>query len=494
MKNNFNQNLDKKYDSRLLRVREKGQKAAIKIELLSDDININQQVSVHQEIYDVIAQTTKWTEQLNIQFLLLKTALLRKLDEALQYGKQWQASIIEMQIQIEKDKIEIQRQQQIAKQDYKEKILHINTSFLQKIIKAFENLWKEIEENKIDVVFKDFNIYLQQIQKNDTSKEEYKLINQFDQKEICYSIAFDRQRNIMVSGAQDGIKIWRFQDGKKIECIQQIKGDSEIDYATCLVFSQKADFFISGSFDSSIKLYYNQNDKWLKQTCKTSHSGLVTCVILTNQEDQLISCSQDLSIFIWKVNLTYKSIQFDQQLKRHEKVVLSLCINQSDTEFVSTGQDQKIIIWKKDANKKWIFDQLIYHSHSDFGCRVSYITDDVIVWQQSNQRYIHFYQLKNGMYVKKQSIQFPQSESQTENFQFLFPTIYHRKKQVLIQKVNKKIYFIRFDDGTQQYKVDSSTISCSSSAVFGNLTQDGKYLVIWDSFLKQFSVYELFYE
>ncbi|CAD8182100.1 unnamed protein product [Paramecium octaurelia] len=478
------QNLDQKHNPSLQREKQRekdnfnqGRNA---INLLQNNIDINQQINQDQETYDAIVYTMEWSERLNIELQKLKTILMRKLDEALHYGGEW---LKEMERKI--SNFEIHKKKELIQQN--------NASYIQKIIHAFDSMKKEIKDNTIDLLLNDFNINLKQIQTKETSKEQYKIINQFDQREICYSIAFNRQSTIMVSGAQDEIKIWKFQDGKKIECIQKIKGDSEIDYATCLVFSQKADFFISGSFDSSIKLYYNQNNKWISQACKTSHSGLVTCVILNNQEDQLISCSQDLFIFIWKVSLTQKSIQFDYQLKRHEKIILSLSINQSDTEFVSTGQDQKIVVWKKDANKKWSFNQLIDHSYSDVGCRVSYITDTVIVWQQSNQPYVHFFQLLNGMYVFKQSIQFPESETCAENFQFLFPTIYNRENKVIIQKINKKIYFIRFDDDTQQYQVDSSTISCSSSAVFGNSTQDGKYLVIWDPFFTQFSVYELFY-
>ncbi|CAD8204572.1 unnamed protein product [Paramecium pentaurelia] len=103
----------------------------------------------------------------------------------------------------------------------------------------------------------------------------------------------------MVSCQQNEIKIWKFHDGKQINCIQQI----QIDYATYLIFSLRTIFFIAGSFDSSIKLYYDNNYKWYKQASNISHGGLVTCVIFNKQEDQLISCSQDFLIVIWKIFL-----------------------------------------------------------------------------------------------------------------------------------------------------------------------------------------------
>ncbi|CAD8212660.1 unnamed protein product [Paramecium pentaurelia] len=459
----------------------------------------NIQQNLLQEMSEVIKTINNWIEKFQSELEILRKELMIKLDQAIFLLRDWSEAlqlVIQQKPNLSQYKIEIQQglysqPSQILKKTYEDSIKQVNSSYLQKIILAKDSLKKEIEQDKIEILFKNFCIWESQLQKKELY---YKLINQIVQKEICYSLAFNQQGTIMVSCSQDAIKIWRFQDGKQIDCIQQIYGDSETDYATSLVFSRRTNFFIAGSFDSSIKLYYDNNDKWYKQASNKSHGGLVTCVILNKQEDQLISCSSDFLIFIWKINLTLKSIEFDYELQRHEKAVIGLSINLSETEFVSTGYDQKIIIWKKKANQKWIFNQLIDHQYSDIGCGVSYITDTMIAWQQSDQPYIHFFELKKDIYVEKNQLILEYSKCKTKTQLFLFPTLYNNEKKVIIQKFNSKIYFILLDKETNQFKVDSNSIECSSSVFFGNLSQDGKFLVIWDYLLTKYQIYELCYE
>ncbi|CAD8123907.1 unnamed protein product [Paramecium sonneborni] len=461
--------------------------------------NKSQGSQIFKQLYEIIENNINIIQMIVQDILKVKQYVLMKFDQINYLSEQWIRDLQE----ITNIKMEIKGNNELfdEKREFEIQNNQINSSYQRKIMRAIKQMKKIIQQNSIEIQLEN-NLIIYQGLKNLDDKEQqaqqnnsvcYQLLSQMNQQEICYSLAFNYNGTIMVSGCQENIKIWKF-NGRMIDCLQIIKGDSDIDYATCLVFSKKSNSFISGSFDTSIKIYKEQNNIWNKSICYFKHDGVITCVILSNQEDQLISSSQDHYINIWKIDFIQNSLQFQYSLKRHEKVIFSLIINKQDTELISTSLDKKIIIWNKDANQKWCFNYLIDHPIDDYGCTISYITDSIIAWQQSHQPYIHFFQQENGIYIEKQQLRLELPNISDETNLFSFPNIFNFEKQILILKYNQMIHFISYEEKTFQFQFVSKPIQLSNNSIYGNLSQDGKYLGFWDYKMKQYSIYELQYQ
>ncbi|CAD8191720.1 unnamed protein product [Paramecium pentaurelia] len=114
-----------------------------------------------------------------------------------------------------------------------------------------------------------------------------------------------------------------------------------------------------------------------------SHSGMATCTLFNQSEDQVISGSQDNSIIIWRINGTF--IEFYSQLIKHKNTIVNISMNQQETEFASMSKDQQIIIWGNISNK-WKLKQIILQPGINFGDRVTFISDNVLVFYQIFER------------------------------------------------------------------------------------------------------------
>ncbi|CAK79196.1 unnamed protein product (macronuclear) [Paramecium tetraurelia] len=439
----------------------------------------NIQIQLEKQLQDVQDRINIWKKQLelflneNCQFSLIKELVnldkeenqwvLEKLSHSLN-----QINVIDHQHSIIlKFRVdEIQRQ-------------------VQKILSAEEQLYQNIQKENQNQFF----------QKPKEQKMHQKVLNslvkEIKQNELCYAIGFNKNDSIMAAGFNHCIKIWKITNGQFIDQQIILQGKSEVDFAVCLIFSKRINLFIYGSYDHNIGIWNEISDNLWNQYNSTnimSHQGLITCICLNQNEDYIISGSEDKSIIIWKINGT--SIIFDEQLKKHTNTIVSINYNQTETEIASISKDQFIIIWEK-IKQKWGLKQVIEYSNANFGQIITFLSDDKLILYQHFQRIIYTRDKvdKPFSYSQKQSLDLSKSVKQDK--QFLFPTIYEIKNNLIVQKYNGNVYFLIVNQDFQLINFSKQKI-VQNNTFYGKMTNNGKYLAIWNQ--GGFKIYSLTYD
>ncbi|CAD8117438.1 unnamed protein product [Paramecium primaurelia] len=134
----------------------------------------------------------------------------------------------------------------------------------------------------------------------------YKLIQnssiQYDQK--CYAIAINGDSSILIAGCQSQIQVFEFKSDvlKQTQLLNNHQGD-----VNTLNFMNKSNHFISGSDDSSIIIWsMNQSNQYICQQKLNGHNDSIFCLVLTKNEDLIISGNDEYTMKFWmKQNKAY---------------------------------------------------------------------------------------------------------------------------------------------------------------------------------------------
>ncbi|CAD8129540.1 unnamed protein product [Paramecium sonneborni] len=226
-----------------------------------------------------------------------------------------------------------------------------------------------------------------------------------------------------------------------------------------------------------------------------AYKSFILCLHLNQNEDELISGSGDFTIKIWKVECKSYKIQFLYSLNKHEGYVDKVNLNSKETQMVSCGWDQKIILWKKDGNNKWQFKYIVKQSNQDFGLRICFLSD-TIVWCQYKQLFLHVFKLQNGTFQERSDLKVQLKEIITENNYIgfnLFQLKYLEQQKVLIFKSYRYIYFMKVSLNSNLMFV-CDPIDCQSIECYSNITNNGRYFVIWNKKTFQFQIHEIYYK
>ncbi|CAD8159483.1 unnamed protein product [Paramecium pentaurelia] len=323
----------------------------------------------------------------------------------------------------------------------------------------------------------------------------YNLLYEIEQKEDCQALSFNKQGTLLATTCKSDIKIWKVDQGKLIDQNIILKGHTSL--VRCLVFSHKQNWLISGGDDLQIRCWKEQKQdnnaiNWICSQPFKIHLNYVYNIILNQNEDELISCGADHSIKVWKANALENSIEFCYSLDQHQHFVYQISLNSNETQLVSCSMDKQIIIWKKDENKHWKFNNKIEKSIDDYGFRVGFLTDNLIAWTQYQQGYLHIFKQENENFIEIPKMKISLKSQNQQDIYILFPLIFNKEKQLMILRHNR--YVTLFELGqNEQLSIVGEPIDCQSSDNYGTLSDDGKYLVIWNDANKQLKVYLIQY-
>ncbi|CAD8124541.1 unnamed protein product [Paramecium sonneborni] len=346
---------------------------------------------------------------------------------------------------------------------------------------------KKVQLNSLASHIESFN------EKHPVNREiRYQQIQEVFQEQWCFALAFNRQGSIMVGTAKKDIKIWDFEKGKLKDSGIILKGHQQD--VTCIIFSKKINWFITGSIDCKIigwKQLSNPINWDVSQPCDTQ--SIVWCLLLNQNENQLFSGHANGSIKVWNLNTDQNKILFYYQLSKHSKHIGQISINEDETQLVSCSDDKTIIVWEKNINqRRFKFKQVLENLKNDNGFRVCFLSKNMIAWCQENQALVHIFQKETKMFVEKKELQINLKYLDLKDGQSLFPSIYNQEKQIYIVKHNKYVYIL--NQQNQLFNTQIEPIDCRSCKNYGNITNDGNYLVIWNDSTLSFHVYQLIYQ
>ncbi|CAK89465.1 unnamed protein product (macronuclear) [Paramecium tetraurelia] len=312
-------------------------------------------------------------------------------------------------------------------------------------------------------------IQTQQYQK----KISFELIeqNSIQQTEGCRAIAFNKDDSIVLAACDQLIKVYKHDKGK-LNYNQTLNEHKE--NVVTLNFMMKSDRFVSGSFDSTIIIWQQVQFKWVKQQQLTGHSNCILCLIVNNKEDLIISSSKDCTIKFW--GKQYDWI-LQQTVNEHNKSIHSISLNEQQNQLISCSLDKSLYVMQlRELDQKWIVKQFI--EVNQYGYRISFINNNQFVYQPYCSEFMQVYDLDQSTLQYKKTIDIPVkcgSQHDTSYFQLQ----YLKSKGILINKNGKFINILRKLDDNNQFVVEQ-LIQFDDHINFGQLSQDGCYLINWD--------------
>ncbi|CAD8149948.1 unnamed protein product [Paramecium pentaurelia] len=293
------------------------------------------------------------------------------------------------------------------------------------------------------------------------------------QEDICIAIAIDYKQQIMASGCKNIIKLWNFQIGQ-ISQITQLEGHK--DLITCLIFSKKSRSLISASQDCQIRLWkQNINESWSSSQSSQEHLGCINCIIMNYSEELLFTGSSDLSIKVWKINIDLNELKLLYQLNKHTKNIIGLTLTPNENVLASSGLDNQIIIWCK--------------SQQESGCRLSFINDNKLIWVSRSNEVMHIFQAQDGIFRENTKQKLNLNCSPMCHEQFNFPIYYNQESKIIALK-NKFHFYIIKEQLDGHFQILQS-IELLSTTTYGTVTNDGRFIVLWNNVSKSYQIYEL---
>ena len=141
----------------------------------------------------------------------------------------------------------------------------------------------------------------------------------------------------LVSGSDDyTLFLWEPYKSKKP--IARMTGHSQL--INQVAFSPCGEFFVSASFDQSIRLWDGKTGKFMKKF--TNHVARVYQVAWSADSRMLVSASKDTTIKVW--DMRHKKLMFE--LPGHADEVYAVDWSPDGEKVASGSKDRRLRIWR----------------------------------------------------------------------------------------------------------------------------------------------------
>ncbi|CAK64885.1 unnamed protein product (macronuclear) [Paramecium tetraurelia] len=109
------------------------------------------------------------------------------------------------------------------------------------------------------------------------------------------------------------------------------------------------------------------------------------------------------------------------------------------------------------------------------GYRLSFITDNLFLFQPYNKEEIWIYKFSNDLFTKANTFH---AKSDCEDFGTSFPQQFIKSKNIILAKNGNYIHLIKFDI-QDNFEVHQS-INFEDQCIYGQLSNNGQCLITWD--------------
>ncbi|CAD8072864.1 unnamed protein product [Paramecium sonneborni] len=302
--------------------------------------------------------------------------------------------------------------------------------------------------------------------------------NSIPQTQSCWAVAFNKDCSIVAATCDELIKIYEFKQGK----LKQIQVLNDHQRRVCnLLFLKKSNQLISGDFNGSILIWsINNNNQWICSQTLKQHDDRIHCLIMNNYENIIVSSSEDKTIKFW---IKQNGWALQQTNTSHKGSVYQLSLIGQKNKVISCGNDKLILILEySEQNKRWAIVQNI--QVDQYGLRLCFVNDNLFTFQPHKGNLIHVYELNivSKQFTKTKQISLDQSDGDSILF---FPQQYIKPKQLLVSK-HSNINLIRKIEN-DEFKVEQS-IEFGTNQLYGQMSDDGEYLITWDDKSKEIQI------
>ncbi|CAD8155287.1 unnamed protein product [Paramecium pentaurelia] len=250
----------------------------------------------------------------------------------------------------------------------------------------------------------------------------------------------------------------------------------------------KSNQFISASHDKQIIIWsINHNNQWISSQKLNGHSDWIFCLVLNKNEDLIISGSDDKTIKFWQKKQQWLC---SQTITDHTDIVCGLSLNEQQNKLISCGYDKFILIIEQSSQDyKWNVIQKI--TVEQYGYRLCFINDNVFTFQPYSKELMHVYEMSNTnkQYSKTKDILV---KSDYNGCEVYFPQQYINSKCLLVNKNGYNVNLIRKNQNDDFITLQS--IQFGTNFLFGQMSEDGEYLITWDDKSNEIQIRKCDYE
>ncbi|CAD8191716.1 unnamed protein product [Paramecium pentaurelia] len=316
--------------------------------------------------------------------------------------------------------------------------------------------------------------------KENSNQFTFELMNQNSIKvDWCKAFAFNKDQSFVLAGCRKDIKVFENQQGK-LNQVQMLS--KHTDNVLTLNFMKKTNNFVSGSRDNLIIIWQViGNNQWNCQQILNGHSNCIYCLLINNTDDLIISGSCDNTIKFW---MKQNSWICQQTISDHTNYVYSLSLNEQQNKLISCSEDSQILIIEQSKlDKQWSVTQEI--KVDQYGYRLCFINDNLFTFQPrcKDQMYIYELDTNNKQYNKIKQIAVKCDSSDCD---CLFPQQYTKSKCLLVNKNGKNVNLMRKKQNGDF--IIQQSIQFGSDTLYGQLSDDGEYLITWDHGSKEIQI------
>ena len=229
---------------------------------------------------------------------------------------------------------------------------------------------------------------------------------------VVRSIDFHCNQPLLISGGDDQkIEVYNYKTKRK-SCTLY----GHFDYIRSVHFHKTQPWIVSASDDQTVRIWNWQNSTNLYVL--TGHNHYVCCAQFHPSESLIVSCSLDLTIRIWDISALaghqslYKGdilSTTDPQVKiiieGHEKGIHWVSFHPTKPYIVSCSEDKTIRIWKINESYAYEVEQLRGHTGNVYCAyylndRVISVSEDrsIRVWDVPTNSIIQTYQREQDRY------------------------------------------------------------------------------------------------
>ncbi|CAD8207529.1 unnamed protein product [Paramecium pentaurelia] len=301
-------------------------------------------------------------------------------------------------------------------------------------------------------------------------------------EKYCYAISINKDNSIIFVASDSSITLFQFKF-TQLKYLQNCRNHK--DYVTTLNNFKNNSQFISGSMDSNIVLWslnLMANRKYLQ--ILQGHTEMITCsVVLPKFENFIISGSKDNKIKFWSISQQKQQWRCVQTITDHQDSILALATNIEGSKVISSGQDNIILVIEQNKELYWEIRQKI--QVDQYGYRLNFIDEFTITFQPEKSPHMHMYKMNQmGDFQLTKNIDIAGGGQYCN---LLFPSQYNSSKHLLITKNGWNLNIIRHIKQKDLFLLQES-IEFADQYVYGILSDDGEYLITWDTQSSEISI------
>ncbi|CAD8045560.1 unnamed protein product [Paramecium primaurelia] len=305
---------------------------------------------------------------------------------------------------------------------------------------------------------------------------KYNLVNSIKQQQKCHSIIFNQISSMLIVTCNENLKIFQFKQGN-IKQISFINGN--LYNNNCLLFINLQNQFISSNSNGQIRFWSLNLLKNNKSLQCINNDQKINCM-LKNREENLLVTGQAYQITFWVRNNQWKflkSFEVDEE-------VHGLTLNESSNMILACGRFNYILVIKKIIND-WILTKSFHILEG--GVRILFYQENKFAFQPWCGNFLQIYTIdaKNEIsLIQEVKIK----NQQMKTCAFYSPLQFIQNKSIILNKNQNCLILIILKENGEL--INQQTIQFHFPYVYGQLSNDGNYLVSWERHIKKIQIWQ----